>query len=466
MEKKDIKPRNYWTYERCYEEALKYNTRNEFRTHSNSAYMAAWRNNWLDDYTWLKIDGRAPKGYWLVYEHCEEEALKYTSRTDFMKNAPGAYYSSIMNGWIDKFDWFIPTKELMSKVATIWTRESCYKAAMGFTQKSMFCKKCRGAYEVAKKNGWLSDYIWLKNSKHEVADYWVYAYEDKENKVVYVGLTWRKERHTEHKRKGSVYKYFTSIGKDIPNPRILIDGLTAEQACDLEDWYRQAYADNGWTVLNKAKTGVGSSSLGSNYIIWTKDKVIEEAKKYNTRTEFYKNSGSAYDAARRNNWLDDLGFNDTRIPSSFWTYEKIGEVAKNYEKISDFEDEYPSACRIARQNGWLDCFFNRVKKTNNYWGKENCREEASKYTSRVEFQKGNGSAYAVARKNGWLKEFFPERICREPYTFEEFLEKQKEATIKVRFKEKYPSLYTKARQNGWLSKVEWDKPNLKRKKVA
>lgn len=43
-----------YTYEVCYNEALKYTTQYEFRERSCYHYSAAYRNKWLDDYHWIK----------------------------------------------------------------------------------------------------------------------------------------------------------------------------------------------------------------------------------------------------------------------------------------------------------------------------------------------------------------------------------------------------------------------------
>lgn len=39
---------------------------------------------------------------------------------------------------------------------------------------------------------------------------------------------------------------------------------------------------------------------------WTKERVFEKAREYKTRSEFAKCSGSAYDAARKHNWLGEM----------------------------------------------------------------------------------------------------------------------------------------------------------------
>jgi len=48
----------FWTIERCQEDALKYNTRNEFKNKSRSSYGATTKNNWLDDICFHMVNGR------------------------------------------------------------------------------------------------------------------------------------------------------------------------------------------------------------------------------------------------------------------------------------------------------------------------------------------------------------------------------------------------------------------------
>lgn len=46
---KKRKPKGYWTKERCQEEALKYESRSEFKKYSGSAYNIVKKNKWLDE---------------------------------------------------------------------------------------------------------------------------------------------------------------------------------------------------------------------------------------------------------------------------------------------------------------------------------------------------------------------------------------------------------------------------------
>src|SRR5437879_339061 len=94
------KPTGYWTKELCQEEALKYKSRNEFRTNSGGAYSASYKNNWMDDIcSHILFSKKKPNGYWSK-EKCLEEALKYKTKSDFYKFSGSAYTASIEKNWL------------------------------------------------------------------------------------------------------------------------------------------------------------------------------------------------------------------------------------------------------------------------------------------------------------------------------------------------------------------------------
>lgn len=92
----------YWTKERCQEESIKYQSRTEFKKKSQSAYQSALRNNWLTDICHHMPLIIKPKGYW-TKERCQEEASKYKNRNKFYENNKSAYSTSLKNGWLDMF---------------------------------------------------------------------------------------------------------------------------------------------------------------------------------------------------------------------------------------------------------------------------------------------------------------------------------------------------------------------------
>jgi hypothetical protein len=91
----------YWTKERCQEEALKYKTRYEFQKNSGSAYYSAQKNKLLDEICSHMIDIKKPNNYW-TKEKCAEEALKYKTKSEFQKKSSGAYEATRRNIWLNE----------------------------------------------------------------------------------------------------------------------------------------------------------------------------------------------------------------------------------------------------------------------------------------------------------------------------------------------------------------------------
>lgn len=155
-----------WDKEKCYEEAKKYKTRGEFCQGCKGAYIKALKTGWIDEYTWLKSRQNVPTGYWDNYEHCYEEAKKYTSRRRFQKGSMGAYMKALKNGWLDNFTWLVE----VHKPNGYWTYERCYEEAKKCSSKKEFKNLSNGAYQTAYKEGWMKDYTWFEL----LTGYWTY----------------------------------------------------------------------------------------------------------------------------------------------------------------------------------------------------------------------------------------------------------------------------------------------------
>lgn len=445
-----------WDYDTCYVEAKKYTTRAEFQRRNQSAYNAALKKGWLDDYTWFeKILGKWHR------ESCYEEAKKYKSRGAFQKHCVGAYQVALKNGWLNDYTWFSP-----SSSAKKWNRETCYNEAQKYKSRKEFQYKGAGAYHVARRNGWLDDYTWFKKPiVSEKLIYIVYCYKDDETNAVYVGLTNNiKQRHREH-CKGHlthgeikhdiVYKYFHEIlGKDVPEPIIMQKDISANEARESERYYVEQYKSEGKLVLNIAKTG----SLGG-YGKWAKEVCYNEAKKFKSRGEFAIKSNGAYEAARKNGWLDEYTwFEEIRKKDGYWDYDTCIKEAKKYMSRVEFQRNNGVAYRVARKNGWLDEYtWLKEKQKHNYWNQDTCFEEAKKYKTKSEFAKKSGSAYNLARKNGWLNDYTwlktPE--IKRKWNCETCRSEAKKYKSRGEFSKNSRVAYQVARKNGWLGEYTW-----------
>lgn len=142
---------------------------------------------------------------------------------------------------------------------------------------------------------------------------------------------------------------------------------------------------------------------------WTKEKCKEEALKYNSRSEFYKKSPSAYNKSIKMGWIDEIceSMVVLKKPDRYWTKEKCKEEALKYNSKIEFKLGSISSYIVSTKNGWTDEICSHMvnlRKSVGYWTKEKCQEEALKYNSRTEFQKNSVSAYVRSRKEGWLDE--------------------------------------------------------------
>jgi predicted GIY-YIG superfamily endonuclease len=158
------KPDGYWDIkENCKKEVLKYKTRNEFKKGSNGAYQSSFRNGWLDDICKDMVEVRKPDGHWNVKENCRIEALKYNSRYEFRKGSGSAYNSSYKNGWLDEF-----CKDMIEgkKPSNHWNvKENCKKEALKYETRNEFKKGSGSTYNSSLRNNWLDEFFPKKTKK-------------------------------------------------------------------------------------------------------------------------------------------------------------------------------------------------------------------------------------------------------------------------------------------------------------
>jgi hypothetical protein len=295
----------------------------------------------------------------------------------------------------------------MRKKRNFWNKENCMLEAVKYLTRSEFKFNSGSAYSSARKNGFLNEIclhmIKLGNRNKRC----IYSYEFSDNHV-YVGLTynikkrmlWRNENN-----KDTVTKYINKTGL-IPKFIQLTDFLEINQASVMEGVFLENYKNNGWTILNKAKTG----SVGGNNLIWTYDKCQTEALKYKFRNEFRINSGSAYNSAQKNMWLNKICLHMNKYKRKIiWTYDKCQTEALKYTTKKEFKFNSGSAYSSARKNGFLNeiCLhMHKLPYNTIYWTKEKCAYAANKCKTRTEFFQKYGGAYNRALRNNWLNEFY------------------------------------------------------------
>jgi superfamily II DNA or RNA helicase len=146
--KKGITDLSTKEFNRLKSEALKYSNRNDFKNLSPNEYNKAARYDIKDEickHMELQIK---PTNFWNK-KTIKEEALKYKSKTDFMKKSSGAFQKAYSLGIIDN------VCKHMEVITNRWNIESAKKEALKYNKKYEFSKNCNSAYNWARRNNCL-----------------------------------------------------------------------------------------------------------------------------------------------------------------------------------------------------------------------------------------------------------------------------------------------------------------------
>lgn len=172
--------------------------------------------------------------------------------------------------------------------------------------------------------------------------------------------------------------------------------------------YSQEEQDQILRKLNAGVIGKRKEWVWDRIVLkqtWSKDKVMEIAKKYNNQDDFRENEGGAAGFARRKEIWDEVTAH--MHMKNKWDLESVKQVAKLYKTRSDFghSKEHGGAYDWAKRHKKLDEVCAHMPKF--YKDKEYYKNIALQYKTRGEFYKYGSYAYKKALKEGWLDEWFP-----------------------------------------------------------
>lgn len=262
----------------------------------------------------LKPNDQQPK--WNK-EKCYIEALKYQSKPEYKKKSQPSYIIAYKNGWLDE----ICSHMICKNKHNYWTKDKCIKQANKYNTKKEFLSNSPVAYTISNKNKWLNDICKHMTTLGNLYKRCIYVYEFSNN-YAYIGLTFNiQKRDYDHNnnQNSNVYKHKISYNLT-PKLIQLTEYINNEEAINLEKQYILQYKNDNWNILNIAKGG----SLGYNCkALWTKERCHEIALKYKTRSEFSKYCSNVYHISIKNKWLNDICIHMTQLslPKGYWTKE-------------------------------------------------------------------------------------------------------------------------------------------------
>ena len=285
-------------------------------------------------------------------EEIKKRFCEYEKCKNIIKSKPKKYCSDACRN---------KNRQIKSRKSNgFWNYENCKSEALKFENKSEFQLNSAGAYNSIRVNNWAeltSHFIPVGNKYNRL----IYAYEFVSNniKAAYVGLTCNiRRRNIQHlisDTSSSVYKYMKESGIK-PNLISKSNYIPVKDAILLEESIKQEYENNGWTILNKMKTG----GIGGNQKKWSKELCTFEAKKYDKIVTFMRKSSGAYKAAIKNGWFDEITSHIRRrktINGYFNNYDLCKKAAQQCKSRSDLFLHCWAAYNYSTINNWLDEFY-------------------------------------------------------------------------------------------------------------
>jgi len=136
---------------------------------------------------------------------------------------------------------------------------------------------------------------------------------------------------------------------------------------------------------------------------WTKEKMLQEVKKYKTQKELRKNNMALKSAIERNGIRDEAYAHMDKL-SRKWSNEELKEEALKYKYMDDFYKESSSAYIISRNRGIFKHITSHLDNKLKRWTDDNTKEEALKYDTRTEFARNSACAWQYAIRNDILEE--------------------------------------------------------------
>ncbi len=250
---------------------------------------------------------------------CRQVALQYSDKTEFRNHNPHFYNYICSRGWIDELCEHMTQRK---KKNGYWTKERCWEEAKKYSRRTDFQKYDKAAYSAAFKKGWLDDICSHMSSFDYEPSIWT-----KENCFA---------KAQECKTRGEFKKkYPNAYGAALDN-----------------GWLDELFVNHpNHGYKNRRMMIAIKSNQERKY--WTEKRVLKEAKKHSSLSEFAKKSSGAYDAVFKLQILDKI--HKIIVPKCVrWTYDMIKEEAKKYNTKREFHKGSSKAYNAAYRRGLLD----------------------------------------------------------------------------------------------------------------
>jgi hypothetical protein len=249
------------------ETKYKFKTLGDFRkSHVNEYNLLRYRGllgQLCEDMGWGQPKKHKPQGYW-TEENFILECKKFNSYNELKKSNPSAIECARTKGYLENvvksLGW--EKGKTLNRKPINWTKEKCLESAFKYKTKISWEKGDTNAHAASRRHGWYDECTKHMGNLINVRGYWTKE-RCLENALLYkIKEQWKKENYAAHsasRRHGS----YLECTKHMDN---LINA-------------------NGY---------------------WTKERCLEEGKKYTSMTEWRIGNQTSHNKARKNGWHKEL----------------------------------------------------------------------------------------------------------------------------------------------------------------
>ena len=325
--------------------ALKFNTPREWYTESPSTYSIAHQRNIVGKAT-AHMQRQIAKAGTYTEEVIKNSALKYSSIKEWIQNEPKFYAAAWRQGLLNQVK---PIKVKEPKILK-FTKEEVMASAKNYNTRRDWKKDSPHHYDFAYRYKFIDECTSHMERLGSKSHRCIYFIKIPIEKSIYVGLTFDfKKRIIEHMNTERFKKFIRIYGKRFIETEKATDYLEKHSAARMEQYFINFYRKEGWKLLNNIKGG----GLGGKQTKWTEEAILKNILNYNSYKEWVKNETGAYAAALDLNIIEKIDKILPRTPGSFkiWTEEKVLIEAKRWKSRSEFLKYASGAYEAAKKYG-------------------------------------------------------------------------------------------------------------------
>jgi very-short-patch-repair endonuclease len=370
-----------WNVELVLESASHYKKRSDWKKNESGAYKAALRFGCMAEATeHMPIIKRD-----LTYEELHESALKYQNRGSWKVAEPSVYKTARIRGLLEDIcSHMIEGK----RVNGTWTKENVLASARKFNSIAAWSSEEVSAYNVAKKNGWMTEATsHMSSLAMPIGPSTIHKYLLSQN-IKYIAEYRFKEDKSIASKPFDFY---------LPTLNLIIE-------------FHGKQHQRGWRDDEKSRLEIQRNDLQKRSWAFENGYDFLEIKSWESKTEFdiinRLKEAIVISAKKMNMVLTEIGRELTRkelnkIQSGFaFTADEIFNEALKYKTRSEWMKKSPKTYRFALRHGLASEATSSMEYVTEHgkWTKETILSSAMKYKSYSEWRKGEASAYVISRR--------------------------------------------------------------------